>query len=429
MLELHSFMCFAHPKLLSAELEAWFDSNSESNHVLAFLIYEFFPGTPNVIETLTCIRELAKNKNKKLTVIADNQYKQFEHLWAGIDIVYISYWAMFVKVLSNPPDTEWNRNADKALFLTGKMHYINRIGALASAVKSGIISKLNYSFMYANEKFDSESKNIITQWDLDDTELMQYLLQHRGITDLETTAIPTTRVGFKDFEFFCDLVDPSMYAATRVSLVSESATRTMPTITEKVWKAIAFSHPFVLMAVPGTHEYLESIGVSTYSKFFPSTVEIGDKITKEQVDNALDNISWILQNQENDDEISEVIKQNKKQFELLAASAIKIVNDTATKFNVPTLMNALLNRGTADVYKLREGLVARALLKETELKDAEWKTFYNTLKGSDWPEYAHWSNLPLMVLDEIGVDRLSYFVPSLPPQSEVFLKHTTEEVP
>ena len=426
LLELNSYIVFSHTTLLKSELEAWFDSTNESDTVLAFLIYEFFPGTPEVVTALNFIRDEAAARGKNLHLIADNQYKQYENLWEGIETTYISYWAMFVKMLSQPPDIEWNRDGDHVLFLTGKMHYMNRIGALASAHKSGLIKHIKYSFPYANENFDRHSVRVISKWGTDPSELMSYLRANVRITDLDRSNIPSTRVGFKDFEFYCDIMEPTMFTSSRLSIVSESGSRKVPTITEKVWKSVAAKHPFILMAIPGTHDYLNSIGIRTLADILP-VIETGNDFTVEQIDNAIEQSVWFLTHKQHDDNIQILLNNNKLRFEHLASSAQKTVIDISKKFDTPTLMFEILNRSTPAVKELRKQIVLRYLDKEKSIKDAEWSKFYSTVRSDSWPEFVPLSDVHYLApeilaeLDSLGFDQKN-FTPVLPPQSEIFIR-------
>jgi hypothetical protein len=418
LLDLISYIQFAHPTQLIAELDTWFESIDDSDRVLAFLLYEFLPEHDGTIACLTYLRK------KNVTVILDDQYRAFNHQWDGLDIVYIHYWPLYVKTLINSEKLPWNPKSKKALMLTGKMHYLNRVGALASAYKSKAIKKIIFSFMYTLPEFNEQCRDIVKLWGVDHKELLGYCLDNRSSIDLEHMGeIPSTRDGSKDFEFYVEIVNTSVYEQTKVSIVSETFSKSTFAVTEKVWKAVMCGHPYILMATPGTTMYLTSIGIKNINHLLPRNIN-GDISSRADIDAALENAVWFLENSKHDDEVLDIIDHNYKQYLHLAEDATTTVNKIAEKVNVPDLLANLMNRKTIGTVKLRKHLVTKFVEVETKIKKQMWAQFYKSIMGDEWPQDPpEIDNLPMLVQEELKqmkVD-INCYRPNIHPMSETFL--------
>lgn len=424
-LDLNSFFSFAHPARLDKELEDWVNAHP-SQHILAAIVYEFFPGSDSVAcKGLSKLAQLCDQQNKKLTLVTDIQHADYQQYWPDIDTIYIDYWPYFVKTLADPKVRGWNKDAAHVLFLTGKMQFINRTGALAAAYAKGAINDILFSFNYARNEFDNECQQLAAHWAVDSKELITYARTNKGITDLDNiNDIPYIRTGSKDFEFYCNLINPRDYERTRLSLVSENSSRRYPSYTEKIWKAIACQHPFIMMAIPGTHEMLHARGIRDFNHLVSPVNESGDSITKTQVDSAIDNCMLLLNNKSSDDEVNAIVQYNYQVYMLLAEQSAAVVNNLADEFNIPDLSYRLLNRNSAETQELRHALSMRYLTEETRIKREEWVDFYNSVKGADWPaDCGSYHELPEQVKQELlGMGTvLAHFDVVLPDQSILFL--------
>jgi hypothetical protein len=418
LLDLISYVQFAHPSRLLAELDAWFDSLDESDNVLAFLLYEFLPHKEEVTVCLHYLRD------KKVTVLLDDQYRQLEYLWVGLDIVYLHYWPLYTKTLSNIHRLPWNNSSKKALMLTGKMHFLNRVGALASAYKSNAIGNIIFSFMYHGKDFSPRCKEIISHWGINPDELFAYCHANKQSIDLEHIAtIPTTRDGSKDFEFYVDLVDPQAYAQTKISIVSETFSKSIGTVTEKIWKTIMCRHPYVLMALPGTTQYLSSIGIQNINHLVPNHIE-NDVQSAADIDAIIGNAMWFIESNAYDAEVEQIIENNYQLYYKLAAIAFADVQSLSIRLNIPSLLHDLMNRKTEETIRLRKRLALHDMELTIIEKRKQWEDFYYSVKGESWPTIPpDILNLPEFVsveLRQMNVN-LQYYVPVIHPMSATFL--------
>lgn len=67
--------------------------------------------------------------------------------------------------------------------------------------------------------------------------------------------------------------NPNWYNSTAFSVVSESYLRSPTDISEKIFKPLAYYHPFVVYGSSGSLEYLHSQGFETYSNLFDESYD------------------------------------------------------------------------------------------------------------------------------------------------------------
>jgi hypothetical protein len=68
---------------------------------------------------------------------------------------------------------------------------------------------------------------------------------------------------------------PSLYCTSLISVVTETFFhREEIHMTEKIYKAIAWQHPFVLLSTPGSLAYLQSMGFRTFSDFWDESYDL-----------------------------------------------------------------------------------------------------------------------------------------------------------
>jgi hypothetical protein len=116
------------------------------------------------------------------------------------------------------------------------------------------------------------------------------------------------------FHYFNDrYVKWDWYNKTFCSVVSETYIGAGPWITEKTFKPIAYCHPFLIQACPGTLEYIKSLGFVTFDNIFDESY---DKINDmyDRVKLMLSNLDVIDLDRGYDRETLDRIEHNRQHF-------------------------------------------------------------------------------------------------------------------
>lgn len=120
--------------------------------------------------------------------------------------------------------------------------------------------------------------------------------------------LPGDKVPFDDRH-----VDWDWYNITFCSVVSETSVRYGPWLTEKAFKPMAFRHPFLLQACPGTLEYIKSLGFVTFDNIFDESYDQVQDL-ESRTKSMLANLQRIDPGQVYDRETLERIEHNHARF-------------------------------------------------------------------------------------------------------------------
>ena len=182
---------------------------------------------------------------------------------------------------------QWNC-IDKGLYQPGKTTKPTRLAILKYLDEANQLHKLDYSLKVLEPSDPTISANVIkSQQDCIDTigGTVEYFLSLNRTMDIEMTDICAN--GMQHYVGYP--YQTRIYKNTGWSLVAESNTgfnvpnpwepvqprlyQDGPMISEKTYRPIMNSHPFVIVGEYGLHEHLNKLGYQTFEKFYGITLD------------------------------------------------------------------------------------------------------------------------------------------------------------
>ena len=232
------------------------------------------------------------------------------------DVHYLNTWGYITyKHSITNHRNKWNPNIKKALFLIGKPLKRQRIGLMHHFYVNKLLDYLDYSLYFPATE---QNINAIEALGIDYLQDHQYINKflidvQRPSLDIDISKCYDTNV----FEYTGFPTNLSYYENTCLSIVSENslimepASKYIPYLTEKLYRAMINHHPFIIIGDYGINEHLRSLGYKTFDKFFlPYTDRISHEVelildwTAKSVKHFMDNLD------NNIDEIREMITHN-----------------------------------------------------------------------------------------------------------------------
>lgn len=288
----------------------------------------------NVVnKVISILKEHAKEKKQKLSniklIVNDTaDLSKLKNL-DGIKVFSINFYRMltyYYKYQEHPKKTDQQFNNEyigknnKALFLMGKPHQPHRTPVLVELINRNLKDKLVYSWSPGSPKSHVFKlvKNIVTkifEGEIDFYNFSQLYAQRLDIS--EQTPIfnlNETCYHYTGFPF-----DVSLYKNTSLSIISETNHSSyldinFPWTTEKLWRAIANRHPFILVGECGIITKLRKLGYETWDSFLKYdqyTANSFWNITdRKAVEMAVDNIEYFLSSDKCIDTIKQLTKKN-----------------------------------------------------------------------------------------------------------------------
>jgi hypothetical protein len=190
--------------------------------------------------------------NKKFCMVLDKSWhsrKQFESCTVE-DILYLDYFLALTYFNNKDlPAVTWNPQSDKFLFLTGRMHKINRTTLLYMMWSKGLLEKCEWSWSLN----DDHGKQMFPE--LTEQQYQQFIAS-------VTRSLDAWGVyGNQNY-------NNEMYCNKLFELVSETKFEQdymVPAfVTEKTWKSMANGLPFIIAGPLGILESLENLGFDTF---------------------------------------------------------------------------------------------------------------------------------------------------------------------
>jgi hypothetical protein len=231
----------------------------------------------------------------------------------------------------HPINISWNDSSKKALFLIGKSEKINRIGLLAKLYDAGQLEKIEWS-LYVNEGIIKKLRNILSHYS--DEEFDNFLSTCVKDLDPIKKQLQPESSHYDGFPY-----DVKLYENTLLSIISETDYDSPEVwITEKTWRAIANSHPFVMASVPGTLKKLKLMGFKTFENYMK--IEEYDSILNNQdrLTAIVENIEFFIDNYHiYKDNIRADAEHNVRKFQEIANAEIVKLQKFMQLNNCPVL--------------------------------------------------------------------------------------------
>jgi hypothetical protein len=218
----------------------------------------------------------------------------------------------------------WNSESDSALFLMGKPYKESRLGMLYMLTQRPVFRDLVYSFYGClnSDILVQQCVELLAELD-PGADYVSFAKKHQRILDIPTTQALYSREAYHYSGFPTDV---SLYANTAFSVVAETSLGDRVFnkdnwITEKTWRAIANHHPFMILDRGSNHHYLNSLGITTFEKFYrhPLSVISNARDSKQMLSYYADNTQYFMDiKHKHVDEIHHMTEQNFFKFQQIA---------------------------------------------------------------------------------------------------------------
>jgi hypothetical protein len=187
----------------------------------------------------------------------------------GIGILYIDFffWRVYQEIIikqTNKTNPQWNADADKFLFLTGKPNKINRVGLLWELYKKDLLKHAIWS-LYGQDSDRKSTLKILANQGVTPDVANQFINEYQCIPDnIVPMPWPNGGTHYGGIPY-----DDTLYANVKFRIISETGFQSdskKPWVTEKTWLTIVNCCPFILAGDTGSLDYLESLGFRTFKK-------------------------------------------------------------------------------------------------------------------------------------------------------------------
>lgn len=227
---------------------------------------------------------------------------------------------------------QWNRNANRVLFLTGKPYKYQRIGlAFKFYIKPALHSSMDWSFFADTSKLEEYKTWILDQYT--EQEYSDFINTFQRNLDPDTNPYYQESMNFYGYDYNLNL-----FNNTSLSVISETefdvieylditstGDKVNPycIISEKTWKTILNRHPFIMAGRVDIIPKLKSLGFRTFENYFkiPEYYSIND--INDRLNAIVENTEHYIMNP-----FSEEVKNQ--------------INDDV-EFNFNQLMNLVVN--------------------------------------------------------------------------------------
>lgn len=251
-----------------------------------------------------------------------------------VDLVFVDYflWRVYNEVVLKQKceiSTEWNRNATKFLFLTGKPNKIHRLRLLYKLSRAKLLNSAVWSLLLP-ENLNDVDRTLIPE--LSELEFFDFLKTHESNPDdISPDYQARGELHYGGLPYNVELYKNSLFR-----LVSETYFFTsdgwVPWITEKTWLTILNRLPFIMAGDTRTLDRLEQKGFKGFAEY----QRIPDynyclRPREENLDLIVHNVEQWISNMEHKDQIQRDVEHNYHRFiELAKINQQKINNAIKT---------------------------------------------------------------------------------------------------
>jgi hypothetical protein len=297
--------------------------------------------------------------------ILDERFQQW-HMPVTANILYLNnipltmYLGMYEQKISQP-NTQWNSNTNKFLFLTGKPEFLNRARLLYRFYQENLLDNCVWS-LFMDKALYTSTRELFQ--DLDDQAYDQFIKTHlRNPDNIEVVfnSSNTNTCHYVGMPF-----DSTLYASTSFRVVAETWQRSVIRITEKTWLTVANRQPFIMAALPGMLDHARLMGLKTFENYLPRPDYDTIPDWQQREDAIVENIKYWLSNiHKHQAEIQQDVEHNYQVFEQHASSTLLQLGDIVARADLPNVQFLL-----SKFFDLSRG----------------WTQFYYSVKDPSWPD-------------------------------------------
>ena len=217
-------------------------------------------------------------------------------------------------------NSSWNPNSNSALFLMGKPYKESRLCMFYMLAQRPVFRDLVYSFYGClnSDTLIQRCEELLAEIDPRE-DYRSFAEQHQRVLDIPTDQSLYSRDAYHYSGFPTDV---SLYSETAFSIVAETDlghanSDNTSWITEKIWRAIANHHPFLLIDFGSMHRYLNSLGIKTFERFYchSLTTIAGSNSLKQMLSYYADNVQYFMDvKHRHIDEINHIVEYNFEKY-------------------------------------------------------------------------------------------------------------------
>jgi len=348
----------------SKSISRW-NSHKENIHIIGTVFWEYLP--EEFENKVNQIIDILLNNGIKFTILLNADYKhRFGHIPNTMFINYFllrTYWYTH-KNRNQYINQNWCDSSNKGLFLTGKTNKLHRVGLLYRLYQQNdLTDNFEWSSFINTDKIEKECKEIMRYY----SSSIKSIEYNNNIFDVFVKDVNKSADGIniilgpEDHTFYSGFpYDAQLFSNTRYSVISESyfsITRVgsnndaFPFITEKTWKTIVNHHPFIMVGMPYTNQYLEDMGFNVFDEFmkYPKYQSMeDDDIFQDPYDRLeviIENINNFNKNLgENRDIVTQYTKHNSNHFITLVEEEMTKIMAFISENNIKITINEFLSK-------------------------------------------------------------------------------------
>jgi len=303
--------------MISQPLEfVWYGSSSKDieNYVAQWKHPQFIGvalwETFDPHENLTLLVDLLNQKNVKVILILNSwcqQYQQqFDHLKCHVLYFDFFIWRTYNELVikkKNPVSTQWNIDADKFLFLTGKPQKANRIRLLYKFKQQGLLDRCIWS-LFVHDGNRSQAYKWINElgWE----EFQRFVKEHIRNPDSVNINIQVNDLHYGGIPYNVDL-----FRQTKFRVISETyMTHIRPWFTEKTWITVLNRLPFIIAGDMHSNRVLTQMGFRTFEYYVPKpNYDIVPEV-EQRLDSIVEHTKYWLEHKMNETRIAQDVEHN-----------------------------------------------------------------------------------------------------------------------
>lgn len=308
---------------------------------------------PRDQELFLKIKNLAKKYNLEVILISGLGESLKKHN-VPFKVIYTSYHLRIsFNILSSINNRTENTTSNKFLFFGGVPTRLNRIYLLSKLYDNNLLENSEWSFFTPASKEDKDyCRNLLSRYS--DKEYDIFLKKcTRSIDEKYQNVIKFFKeyAEYKesDFEEWSKIVhtnwwknpiyvNPEIYNRTSFSIISEGDncwTDDYEFITEKIWRAIIYKHPFIFAGHPDQFKYIKKLGFNTFEKYMLNQNYALVEDEKERIELIVKNVEHFLKYQHHyQKEIQQDVAHNFDLFLKLAKDQDILLNALKLEYNI-----------------------------------------------------------------------------------------------
>lgn len=294
-------------KLALEEMQDAKDKGYDSVVFLLLIDGFLYKDNQDFIDTVKILKKNANRIGLKDIVFMPGMAEKFD-----IDekIVFFDYYVwMIFQSYENIKTKNWNKNADKFLFLSGQPARVNRIYLTSIFYKKGLLKKNLYSFFppwtdedikwcknclgYTSEDYDRFISDCQESFDTLYDEAKNY-------SKLDGPGIIREKIYEKAWVKDPGLLNLDFFSNTSFSIISEGnayyPAKDYYFLTEKTWRAVINKHPFILAGYKEQVLYAKERGLKTFENYFDIKDYYLIEDDKERMKAVVHNTEYFMQN-------------------------------------------------------------------------------------------------------------------------------------